>query len=105
MAARFSPRAVSTEPRGRDAMMGSSTAEATPSWDASAAAPELSGLPLCVHLEGGVVRTDVGIESLIALLKRNVLYLLLALLWLCRGRAVFKDQVARRSVKTHDPEL
>ena len=79
-------------------MIRSSTAQATPSWEAKAAALELPGLPLCVHLDGGVVRTDVGIESLLILLKRNVLYLFLALLWLCRGRAVLKDQVARRSV-------
>ena len=36
--------------------------------------------PLCVHLDGGVVRTDVATESLIVLLKQNVLYLFLALL-------------------------
>lgn len=52
--------------------------------------------PLCVDLDGSVVRTDLLLESLLLLLKRNPLYLLRALLWLVRGRAVLKAQIARR---------
>ena len=71
---------------------------ATPGVAATPAVSSADELPLCVHLDGAVVRTDVGTETLIVLLKRNMLCAFLALLWLCRGRAFFKDQVARRSV-------
>ena len=82
-------------------MIRSSTAPSKVATLRAAAAPELSAaadLPLCVHLDGVVVHTDVALEALIVLLKQNVLYLFLAMLWLCRGRAVFKDEVARRSL-------
>lgn len=52
--------------------------------------------PLCVDLDGSVVRTDLLLESLLLLLKRNPLYLLRMLLWLARGRAVLKAEIARR---------
>jgi 4-hydroxybenzoate polyprenyltransferase len=52
--------------------------------------------PLCVDLDGSVVRTDLLLESLLVLLKRNPVYLLLALAWLIQGRAVLKAEIARR---------
>jgi 4-hydroxybenzoate polyprenyltransferase len=52
--------------------------------------------PLCVDLDGSVVRTDLLLECLLVLVKRNPLYLFQALLWLLRGRAVLKAEIARR---------
>jgi 4-hydroxybenzoate polyprenyltransferase len=49
-----------------------------------------------VHLDGAVIRTDIATESLLALVKRNLLYLFVALYWLARGRAVLKEEVAKR---------
>lgn len=53
-------------------------------------------VPLCVDLDGTVLRTDVFWESFVRLLRRNPLYLLSALIWWCRGRAVLKREIARR---------
>ncbi len=53
-------------------------------------------IPLCIDLDGTLLLGDVGIESALALLKRNPLYLLPMLLWLMRGYAPFKREVARR---------
>ncbi len=52
--------------------------------------------PLCVDLDGSVIRTDLLLESLLILLKRNPLYAFAALLWLLRGKAVLKSELARR---------
>lgn len=52
---------------------------------------------LYVDLDGTLIRTDLLIESCLALLHRNVLYALLLPIWLLRGRSFLKDQVARRA--------
>jgi len=52
--------------------------------------------PLCVDLDGTLVRTDLLLESVLALLKRNPLYLFALPLWLLKGRAHLKCEVARR---------
>jgi 4-hydroxybenzoate polyprenyltransferase len=52
--------------------------------------------PLCVDLDGSVIRTDLLLECLLVLIKRNPVYLLLAALWLARGRATLKAEIARR---------
>lgn len=51
-------------------------------------------MPLCVDMDGTLVRTDLLLESALALLKRNPLYLLLFPLWLSRGRAYLKRRIA-----------
>jgi 4-hydroxybenzoate polyprenyltransferase len=51
---------------------------------------------LCVDLDGTLIRSDLLLESLVRLLKRNPLYLLVVPLWLLRGKAAFKAQVAAR---------
>ncbi len=56
----------------------------------------LAGPPLAVDLDGTLVRTDLLFESLLALIKRNPLYLLILPLWLLRSKAYFKQQIARR---------
>jgi 4-hydroxybenzoate polyprenyltransferase len=52
--------------------------------------------PLCVELDGSVLRTDVLLEGLLSLLKRNPVNGLWALLWLLRGRARLKAEIERR---------
>lgn len=60
-------------------------------------APSLvSEPPLCVDLDGTLVRTDVLVESVFALLKRNILYLFLLPIWLCKGKANVKQKIADR---------
>jgi 4-hydroxybenzoate polyprenyltransferase len=53
-------------------------------------------LPVCVDLDGSLIRSDLLLESLLLLLKRNPLYLFPAALWLLRGRAYFRSELARR---------
>lgn len=53
--------------------------------------------PLCVELDGTVLRTTVLLEGVLALLRENPLILFLLPVWLWRGQAYFKDEVARRA--------
>jgi 4-hydroxybenzoate polyprenyltransferase/phosphoserine phosphatase len=53
-------------------------------------------IPLCVDLDGTLVRTDTLLEAAVALIKRNPAYALLFPIWLLRGRANLKAQIARR---------
>ena len=53
-------------------------------------------IPLCVDLDGTLINTDSLYEGLISLLKQNFWYLFLLPLWLLRGKADFKAQIARR---------
>lgn len=53
-------------------------------------------IALCVDLDGTLIRGDVLVESLLKLLKQNPLILLLIPVWLLRGKAYFKQQVADR---------
>ncbi len=58
--------------------------------------------PLVVDLDGTLVKTDLLIESVLSLLKERPVCLLAFPLWLLRGKAWFKQQVARRALL--DPE-
>lgn len=53
-------------------------------------------LPLCVDLDGSLIRTDLLVESALALLHRNPLYLFAFAFWLVRGKAHLKREIARR---------
>src|SRR5690606_7305916 len=53
-------------------------------------------VPLCVDLDGTLIHSDLTVESILALLRRNPLYLFLLPLWLGGGLAAFKREVARR---------
>ena len=53
-------------------------------------------IPLCVDLDGTLVRTDTLLESLLRLFKQAPLSLPLLPVWLLRGRAYFKRQLAAR---------
>ncbi len=52
--------------------------------------------PLCVDLDGTLIKTDLLWESLLALLKQNPLSLFLLPLWLFKGKAHLKHEIARR---------
>ncbi|MFQ6024051.1 MAG: UbiA family prenyltransferase [Acidiferrobacterales bacterium] len=53
-------------------------------------------VPLCVDLDGTLIKTDILIESLFALLKRGIFFALLIPFWLLRGKAYLKEQIAAR---------
>ena len=53
-------------------------------------------LPLCVDLDGTLIRTDLLVESLLALLRKNVFYLFVVPIWLFLGKAALKQQLADR---------
>lgn len=52
--------------------------------------------PLCVDLDGTLLRSDILYESLLALLAQNPLFLFLLPLWLLRGKAALKRELAKR---------
>lgn len=54
-------------------------------------------VPLCVDLDGTLVRTDTLHESVLRLLKNRPWLVLAFPLWLARGKAHFKTQVACRT--------
>jgi 4-hydroxybenzoate polyprenyltransferase/phosphoserine phosphatase len=53
-------------------------------------------VPLCVDLDGTLIKTDLLWETLVRLLKKNPLYFFCALIWWTRGRAYLKQEMARR---------
>lgn len=55
-----------------------------------------SAIDLYVDLDGTLIKSDVSFESLILLLKHNLLYLLLLPVWLSKGLANLKREIARR---------
>lgn len=59
----------------------------------AARAPDAT--PLCVDLDGTLIRSDVMFESLLALARQRPILLLMCPVWLLRGRAYFKQQLAR----------
>jgi len=54
--------------------------------------------PLCVDLDGTLIRTDLLWESLIILLARNPFYVFLLPVWLIKGKAWLKRQLSSRVV-------
>lgn len=60
--------------------------------------PVVSGRALCVDLDGTLLNSDILYESVLALLARNPLYLFLLPLWLLRGKAALKRELASRVV-------
>jgi len=53
-------------------------------------------IPLCVDLDGTLIKTDLLWESLVQLINRNPLYAFVLPFWLLRGRTCLKMQIARR---------
>ncbi len=60
----------------------------------SAQAPD--SRPLCVDLDGSLIRSDLLYESILLLVRANFFSLFLLPLWLMRGKAHLKMQIARR---------
>ena len=58
--------------------------------------PRGTQIPLCVDLDGTLIKTDLLWESLARLLRQNPLQLLSILFWWTRGRAFLKQQLAKR---------
>jgi len=56
----------------------------------------LDTVPLCVDLDGTLIKTDVLWESLVKLLRQNPLHWLAVPFWLLKGRAHLKAQLATR---------
>lgn len=54
-------------------------------------------LPLVVDMDGTLVKTDCLIESVMQLLKTNLLNAFLLPFWMLRGKAYFKHEVFRRT--------
>ena len=52
--------------------------------------------PLVVDLDGTLIRTDLLVESVSLLLKRNILFIFLLPLWLLKGKAHLKHEIAAR---------
>ncbi len=52
--------------------------------------------PLCVDLDGTLIRSDLLLESIFALLKLNILNCIRLPFWLFKGKAHFKQQIANR---------
>jgi 4-hydroxybenzoate polyprenyltransferase/phosphoserine phosphatase len=55
-----------------------------------------TSVPLCVDLDGTLIKTDLLWESLVRLLRRNPLWAFVAPFWWMRGRAFLKHQIAAR---------
>jgi 4-hydroxybenzoate polyprenyltransferase len=73
-----------------------------------AVVPSISSLPsgvevpLAVDLDGTLVKTDLLVESILALVRGNPFYLLVIPFWLLRGRAFLKREISRRiNLDTH----
>ena len=68
-----------------------------------AAVDSRTTVPLCVDLDGTLIKTDLLWESLVRLLKSNPFLLLLVPFWWARGRACLKARIAERT--TVDPSI
>ncbi|MDR5784535.1 UbiA family prenyltransferase [Caballeronia sp. LZ065] len=55
-----------------------------------------AGVPLCVDLDGTLTPTDLLVESFLVLMKKNPMYVFLCVVWLLRGKAYLKSEIARR---------
>ena len=53
-------------------------------------------IPLCVDLDGTLIKTDMLWESVVRLLKKNPFAVISVLRWWSRGRAFLKQQLAAR---------
>lgn len=58
--------------------------------------PDSTSPPLCVDLDGTLIKTDLLVESFFLLLRKHPLVILLVPFWLLRGKARLKQELARR---------
>jgi len=52
--------------------------------------------PLCVDLDGTLIHSDVLLETVVLLIKRNPCFLFLLPFWLMRGKAALKAEIEKR---------
>ena len=62
----------------------------------NAADQPITSPALVVELDGTFMKTNLLLESLLALLQQKPQYVFVLALWLLRGRAYLKQQIARR---------
>ncbi|MGH9956342.1 MAG: UbiA family prenyltransferase [Pyrinomonadaceae bacterium] len=53
-------------------------------------------VPLCVDLDGTLIKSDILVESFFALLRKDPRYAYVAPFWLSKGKAYLKHQIAER---------
>lgn len=53
-------------------------------------------LPLCVDLDGTLIRTDLLLESFLLLVRQNFLYFFWVPFWIFAGKAALKQRLARK---------
>ncbi|MHB8321194.1 MAG: UbiA family prenyltransferase [Acidithiobacillus sp.] len=53
-------------------------------------------IPLCVDLDGTLIRSDILLESLLVLIKKQPWIVFIIPFWLFRGRVFFKNEIAKR---------
>ena len=73
----------------------------TPTMNASGTSA--ASRPLVVDLDGTLIHSDLLWEAVVLFLKKNVLRAWLLPLWLLRGKAGFKEQLAREVGQDMDP--
>ena len=54
--------------------------------------------PLCVDLDGTLIKSDLLLETFIRLIKLNIFYLFLIPFWLLKGKAQLKHEIAQRVI-------
>ncbi len=52
--------------------------------------------PLIVDLDGTLVKTDIFLETTVTLLSQNILHIFAMISWVQKGKAFFKQEVAKR---------
>ncbi len=57
---------------------------------------ETAATPLCVDLDGTLIRTDLLFESVLLLLRENFLYIFCLPFWLLAGKAAFKRRLSSK---------
>jgi len=57
---------------------------------------KITEIPLCVDLDGTLIKTDLLFESFVMLIKKNPLHIFFVPLWLLKGKANLKHQIAKR---------
>ncbi len=54
-------------------------------------------IPLCVDLDGTLIKSDLLVESVLVLIKKNPFFVFMLPIWLLRGRANLKQRIADRA--------
>jgi len=57
---------------------------------------DLKKVPLCVDLDGTLLKTDSLYELFLLLFKKNPLYCIIAISWLMKSKAHFKAEISKR---------